>query len=67
MIFVKGIIGHCRPHFDALSRRIYFKNDGAGIPLVSLLTAGADSWQDPALLNDETINKRIQVIVPDLP
>ena len=52
---------------DGDPHRIYLENAGAGIPLVSLHTRGADSWQDRALLNDETITKRIQVIVPELP
>ena len=52
---------------DRDPHRVYFENTGARIPLVSLRTTGADSWQDRALLNDETITKRIQVIVPDLP
>ena len=52
---------------DGDPHRVYLENAGAGIPLVSLHTTGADSWQGRALLNDETITKRIQVIVPDLP
>ncbi|MAW29620.1 MAG: hypothetical protein CMP98_12540 [Gammaproteobacteria bacterium] len=46
--------------------RVYFENAGASIPLVCLHTAGADSWQYRALLNDETLTERIQVIVPDM-
>ena len=52
---------------DGDPHRVYFENAGAGIPLVCLHTAGADSWQYRALLNDETITERIQVIVPDMP
>jgi len=52
---------------DGDPHRVCLENAGAGIPLVSLHTRGADSWQDRALLNDETITKRIHVIVPDLP
>jgi len=47
--------------------RVYFEENGQGIPLVCQHTAGADGRQWRHLLNDEEITARYQVIVPDLP
>lgn len=50
-----------RPH------RIYFEEAGAGIPLVCLHTAGADSRQYRGLMNDTRITDHFRVICFDLP
>ena len=65
---LKTVFGHyLNLQTDGDPHRVCLENAGAGIPLVSLHTTGADSWQGRALLNDETTTKGIQVIVPDLP
>jgi len=50
-----------RPH------RLYVEEAGAGIPLLCLHTAGADSRQYRALFNDADILARFRVIAFDLP
>lgn len=50
-----------RPH------RLYFEEAGQGIPLVCLHTAGSDSRQYRALLNDEDIIKHYRVVAFDMP
>lgn len=47
--------------------RIYFEEAGAGIPLVCLHTAGADSRQFRHLLCDEAVTRHYRVIAFDLP
>ena len=47
--------------------RVYFEENGQGIPLVCQHTAGADGRQWRHLLNDEEITASHRVIVPDLP
>lgn len=47
--------------------RIYVEQAGEGIPLLCLHTAGADSRQYRALLNDENLLSRYQVTTFDLP
>jgi pimeloyl-ACP methyl ester carboxylesterase len=47
--------------------RIYFEMAGAGVPLVCLHTAGADSRQFRHLMCDERITSRFRVIAFDLP
>ena len=47
--------------------RVYFEEAGEGIPLVCLHTAGSDSRQYRALLNDPEITDRFRVIAFDLP
>ena len=50
-----------RPH------RLYFEEAGDGIPLLCLHTAGADSRQFRALMNDAAVTKQFRVIAFDLP
>jgi pimeloyl-ACP methyl ester carboxylesterase len=50
-----------RPH------RLFVEEAGAGVPLLCLHTAGADSRQYRALLNDADILSRFRVIAFDLP
>ena len=47
--------------------RVYFEEAGEGIPLVCLHTAGSDSRQYRALLNDPEITCRFRVVAFDLP
>lgn len=47
--------------------RVYFEEAGAGIPLVCLHTAGADSRQYRHILCDEAITSRYRVLAFDLP
>ena len=47
--------------------RVYFEEAGAGIPLVCLHTAGADSRQFRHILCDEAITRHFRVISFDMP
>ena len=49
------------------SNRIYFEENGAGIPLVCLHTAGSDGRQWRHLLADEEYTKDFRIIALDLP
>lgn len=52
---------------DGRSHRIYVETAGQGVPLLCLHTAGADTRQYRALMNDPDILARFQVIAFDLP
>lgn len=56
-------------HLDLLGapHRLYVEQAGEGIPLLCLHTAGADSRQYRALMNDPQILKRFRVIAFDMP
>lgn len=56
-------------HIDVEGRdyRTYFEENGAGVPLVCLHTAGADSMEYRHLLNDPEITSRYRVIAFDMP
>jgi pimeloyl-ACP methyl ester carboxylesterase len=47
--------------------RVYFEENGSGIPLLCLHSAGTDGQQWRHILNDDDITSRYRVIVPDLP
>lgn len=47
--------------------RLYIEEAGEGIPLLCLHTAGSDTRQYRAIMNDEEILKRFRVIAFDLP
>jgi pimeloyl-ACP methyl ester carboxylesterase len=47
--------------------RIYYEENGQGIPLLCLHTAGTDGQQWRHILNDNDIISGYRVIVPDLP
>jgi pimeloyl-ACP methyl ester carboxylesterase len=49
------------------SYRVYFEEAGAGLPLLCLHTAGADSRQYRHLLNDASVTSRYRVIAFDMP
>jgi pimeloyl-ACP methyl ester carboxylesterase len=53
--------------FNGRSNRVYFEEAGRGIPLLCLHTAGSDSRQYRAILNDPHILERYRVITFDLP
>jgi pimeloyl-ACP methyl ester carboxylesterase len=52
---------------DGVQYRLYFEENGAGIPLLLQHTAGADGRQWRHVLNDEEITSRFRVIAYDLP
>ena len=56
-------------HVDILGieYRVYFEENGQGIPLLCQHTAASDGRQWRHLLNDEEITRRFRVIVPDIP
>ena len=47
--------------------RVYYEENGQGIPLLCQHTAASDGRQWRHLLNDEEITRRFRVIVPDTP
>ena len=47
--------------------RVYFEEDGTGIPLICQHTAGADSRQYRHMMNDRDVTSRFRVIAFDLP
>ena len=67
--------GHIEPivgryvHVDigGVSHRIYFEENGVGIPLVCLHTAGSDGRQWRHLLADEALAKNFRIIAFDMP
>lgn len=52
---------------DGRPHRVYVETAGQGVPLLCLHTAGADTRQYRALMNDPDILARFQVIAFDLP
>jgi pimeloyl-ACP methyl ester carboxylesterase len=52
---------------QGIEYRVYFEENGKGIPLVCQHTAGADGQQWRHLLNNEEITSKYRVVVPDLP
>jgi pimeloyl-ACP methyl ester carboxylesterase len=54
-------------NIDGIEYRVYFEQNGTGIPLVCQHTAASDGRLWRHLLNDVEIAQRFQVIVPDLP
>ena len=52
---------------DGRGYRVYVEEAGAGIPLLCLHTAGADSRQFRHLLNDAAVTSRYRVIAFDMP
>jgi len=47
--------------------RVYFEENGGGIPLLCQHTAGSDGRQWRHILNDDEITSRYRVVAPDLP
>ena len=52
---------------DGRPHRIYYEEAGAGIPLLCLHTAGSDSRQYRAVLNDPAMLKNYRVVAFDMP
>jgi pimeloyl-ACP methyl ester carboxylesterase len=59
--------GYFAVEVDGVAYRIFYEEAGAGIPLLCLHTAGADSRQWRHLLNDPAVTERFRVIAFDLP
>ena len=53
--------------FGGRAHRLYWEEAGTGIPLLCLHTAGADTRQYRALMNDPEILERFRVIAFDMP
>jgi pimeloyl-ACP methyl ester carboxylesterase len=52
---------------DGVAHRIFVEEAGAGVPLLCLHTAGADSRQYRHLLNDRAVTDHFRVVAFDLP
>jgi pimeloyl-ACP methyl ester carboxylesterase len=52
---------------DGIEYRVYFEENGAGIPLLLQHTAGADGRQWRHLLEDESVARHFRMIAYDLP
>ena len=62
------ILGRYLPvRYNGADYRIFVEESGAGIPLLCLHTAGADSRQYRHLLNDSAVTGRFRVIAFDMP
>jgi pimeloyl-ACP methyl ester carboxylesterase len=65
---IEPIIGrYVHVEIDGETHRIYFEENGAGIPLVCLHTAGSDARQWRYLLADEEFSKSFRIIAFDMP
>ena len=65
--FEPAIGRYLRLDIQGKPHRLYVEQAGAGIPLVCLHTAGADSRQYRGLLNDAEVLAKFRVIAFDLP
>jgi pimeloyl-ACP methyl ester carboxylesterase len=52
---------------QGIEYRVYFEQNGSGVPLLCQHTAASDGRLWRHLLNDDEITEKFQVIVPDLP
>src|SRR5574341_560549 len=52
---------------QGIEYRVYFEQNGKGIPLVCQHTAASDGQLWRRTLNDEEISRKYRIIVPDLP
>ena len=65
---IEAIVGrYVHVDIDGEMHRIYFEENGAGIPLVCLHTAGSDARQWRHLLVDEAFAKNFRIIAFDMP
>jgi pimeloyl-ACP methyl ester carboxylesterase len=65
--FIEPIVGrYVHVEIDGETNRIYFEENGQGIPLVCLHTAGSDARQWRHLLTDEEFTKHFRVIAFDM-
>lgn len=66
--FIEPVTGrYLHLDFEGRPHRVYFEEAGQGIPLLCLHTAGADSRQFRAVLNDAEVTRDFRVIAFDLP
>jgi pimeloyl-ACP methyl ester carboxylesterase len=59
--------GYLSVDIEGVAHRIFIEQAGAGLPLLCLHTAGADSRQFRHLMNDSAVAERFRVIAFDLP
>src|SRR5688500_3047220 len=65
---VEPVVGrYLNVPIDGVAHRIFFEEAGAGVPLLCLHTAGADSRQYRHLLSDPAVTDRFRVVAFDLP
>ncbi|OZI56630.1 alpha/beta fold hydrolase [Bordetella genomosp. 4] len=65
---IEPIVGrYVRISLNGKPHRIYFEEAGAGTPLLCLHTAGSDTRQYRALMNEARVTQRFRVICFDLP
>lgn len=65
---IEPIVGrYVHVEIDGETNRIYFEENGAGIPLVCLHTAGSDARQWRHLLTDAEFTKHFRIIAFDMP
>ena len=66
--FIEPIVGrYVHVEIENAVNRIYFEENGSGIPLVCLHTAGSDARQWRHLLTDPDITNDFRVIAFDMP
>jgi pimeloyl-ACP methyl ester carboxylesterase len=66
--FIEAITGrYVHVEIGGEINRIYFEENGAGIPLLCLHTAGSDARQWRHLLTDEEFSKHFRIIAFDMP
>ena len=66
--FIEPIVGrYVHVEIDGEINRIYFEENGSGIPLVCLHTAGSDNRQWRHLLTDAEFAKHFRIIAFDMP
>lgn len=65
---IEPIVGrYVHVEIDGVMHRIYFEENGSGIPLVCLHTAGSDNRQWRHLLCDEEFSRHFRIIAFDMP
>ncbi len=65
--FERVVARYVYVHVQGVEYRVYFEENGSGIPLVCQHTAGGDGRQWRHLLNDEDVTSKYRIIAPDLP
>jgi pimeloyl-ACP methyl ester carboxylesterase len=66
--FIEPIVGrYVHVEIEHAVHRIYFEENGSGIPLVCLHTAGSDARQWRHLLADASFTKNFRIIAFDMP
>jgi len=58
---------YTRLEVDGVTYRVYYEENGDGIPIICQHTAGAEGRQWRHFIEDPDITSRFRVIVPDLP